>query len=131
MLRSNSYLRSDAMPARMARQSYRAVKQFTLPAPRIIFRPILWIFLLIRNVYYFLARVLVCEPLFKTYCTRYGRGVRTGVFVHWVQGRGVILLGDDVLIDGKCSFTFASSFCDDPTLIVGDHSDIGHNSTFI
>ena len=45
----------------------------------------------------------ICEPLFKAYCKQYGRGVRTGVYIHWVQGKGDIILGDDVLIDGKCS----------------------------
>ena len=41
---------------------------------------------------------------------RCGRGVRTDVFIHWIQGRGNLIVGDDVLMDGKCSFTFASRY---------------------
>jgi carbonic anhydrase/acetyltransferase-like protein (isoleucine patch superfamily) len=75
-------------------------------------------------------RVFVCEPLFKGYCTEVGRGVRTGVFIHWVQGNGRIILGDDVVVDGKCSFTFSSRYCDDPSLEIGDHTGIGHGCVF-
>ena len=122
--------RSDHRVARGIRQFYRGVQRFTLPAPRILVRPALAVVVAARSVYYFAIRVLVCEPLFKAYCRSYGRGVRTGVFLHWVQGRGEILLGDDVLIDGKCSFTFASRFSDHPTLAIGDGTGIGHNCVF-
>ena len=72
----------------------------------------------------------MCEPLFKAYCTRYGRGVRTGTYIHWVQGKGRILLGDGVLVDGKCSFTFAARYSPDPTLEVGDHTVLSHDCSF-
>jgi acetyltransferase-like isoleucine patch superfamily enzyme len=90
----------------------------------------LWAFLALRSVYFFGKRLLICEPLFKAYCRRYGRGVRTGVYIHWVQGKGDIILGDDVLVDGKCTFSFAARFAARPTLIVGDHTEIGHNCRF-
>ena len=44
----------------------------------------------LRSTYYFIVRVFICEPFFKAYCTRYGRNVHTGVFLHWIQGRGEI-----------------------------------------
>jgi acetyltransferase-like isoleucine patch superfamily enzyme len=116
--------------ARTARGVRRGVQRFTLPAPRPLVRPALGAYLVLRSLYHFGARTLVCEPLFKAYCTRYGRRVRTGVFIHWVQGKGDIILGDDVLIDGKCSFTFAVRFSDHPTLVVGDRTGIGHGCTF-
>lgn len=121
---------SEHPAARAARAARRGVHRFTLPAPRLLVRPALVAFLTARSLYYFAARTLVCEPLFKAYCTRYGRRVRTGVFIHWVQGKGDLILGDDVLIDGKCSFTFAARFADRPTLEIGDRSGIGHNGTF-
>ena len=107
---------------------YRQFRQFTLPAPRIITLPFLMIFLFFRSVYYFLVRVLICEPLFKAYCTRYGRRVRTGVYVHWVMGKGRIIVGDDVVIDGKCSFSFGTRYCETPTLEIGHHTAIRHGS---
>jgi serine acetyltransferase len=87
-------------------------------------------FLSLRSTYYFLARVFLCEPFFKAYCARYGRNVHTGVFFHWIQGRGDLIVGDDVLVDGKCSFSFAARFSDQPTLIIGDATGIGHGCSF-
>src|SRR5690242_2463696 len=89
--------------ARIVRALYRFVTHFSLPAPRAIVRPVLWMFVTCRTAYYFLMRVLVCEPLFKARCTRYGRNLRTDAYIHWVSGIGDLICGDDVLFDGKCS----------------------------
>jgi acetyltransferase-like isoleucine patch superfamily enzyme len=56
--------------------------------------------------------------------------VRTDVYIHWIQGRGNLIVGDDVLMDGKCSITFASRYSANPTLTIGDHSGIGHGCRF-
>jgi acetyltransferase-like isoleucine patch superfamily enzyme len=100
------------------------------PIPRAASVPLLTVFLLLRSTYYFIARVFFCEPFFKAHCTKYGRGVRTGVFFHWIQGRGKLIIGDNVRIDGKCSFTFAARFTEEPTLIIGDNTGISHACTF-
>lgn len=121
---------SDHSIARNVRRARRVILNFTLPAPRAIFGPLLVTFLGLRHAYYFAKRVFVCEPFFKAYCTRYGRGVRTGTYIHWVQGKGKILLGDGVLVDGKCSFTFAARYSIDPTLEVGDHTVLSHDCSF-
>jgi acetyltransferase-like isoleucine patch superfamily enzyme len=118
---------SDHPFARSVRRIRRGVRGATLPAPRILVKPMLWCFLALRSVYFFAKRILICEPLFKAYCRRYGRGVRTGVYVHWIQGKGDIIVGDDVLIDGKSNFSFAARFAAHPTLIIGDRSALGHN----
>lgn len=115
---------------RALRRTRRAVMTASLPAPRVMVRPALWTFLGLRFAFHFVKRVFICEPLFKAYCTQYGRGVRTGTYIHWVQGKGRILLGDDVLIDGKCSMTFAARYAPDPTLEVGDQTVISHNCSF-
>ena len=116
--------------ARTLRVSYRALTRFSLPAPKVVVKPMLWAFLTIRTIYYFAVRTLVCEPLFKAYCTQYGRGLRTGVFVHWVNGGGRIILGDHVLVDGLCAFTFTQRHIDEPTLEIGDFSELGHGCSF-
>jgi acetyltransferase-like isoleucine patch superfamily enzyme len=121
---------SDHPAARLARKVYWGARGMTLPAPRIIVKPMLWTFLAIRSVYYFVMRVFVCEPLFKAYCKRYGRGLHTDVFIHWVQGKGDIVIGDNVLIDGKCSFIFAARFSEAPTLTIGDDTAIGTGCSF-
>src|SRR5262249_36683473 len=79
------------------------------------------------TAYYFVLRVCVAEPLFKAYCTKVGRGVRTDKYVHWVAGRGQLILGDYVHVDGKSSFTFAARFSESPTLEIGDYTGISHN----
>jgi acetyltransferase-like isoleucine patch superfamily enzyme len=56
--------------------------------------------------------------------------VRTGVFFHWVQGRGNLILGDHVVVDGKCSFAFATRFSAKPTLRIGDYTGIGPQCSF-
>jgi acetyltransferase-like isoleucine patch superfamily enzyme len=121
---------SDQPPARFARALYRGLRDFSVPAPRFLARPTLAGFVLLRAVYYFAWRVFICEPLFKAYCTKYGRGVHTDIYIHWIQGRGDLILGDDVLVDGKCGITFGSRFGGRPALTIGDHSGIGHGCSF-
>ena len=94
-------------------------------------RPALALVLSVRQVYYFVARVFVCEPLFKVYCRLYGRRLHTGVFLHWVQGRGDLIVGDDVTFDGKCSITFAARYTHRPTLRVGDRTGINHGVSLV
>jgi acetyltransferase-like isoleucine patch superfamily enzyme len=121
---------SDHRAARAARAIYQRVPSVTLPAPGVLIKPVLWLFLAVRAVYYFGKRVLVCEPLLKAYCKQYGRRLRADVFIPWVQGRGDIVLGDDVLIDGKLNVRFAARFASRPVLAVGNGTTIGHNCAF-
>jgi acetyltransferase-like isoleucine patch superfamily enzyme/acyl carrier protein len=109
---------------------YYSINNFSIPAPRWIFLPLLAIFLTLRRIYYFLVRVFICEPFFKAYCTQFGHNVHTGVFIHWFQGRGRLIVGNDVIVDGKCNFTFAVRYSDNPTLRIGDHVKIGHRTSF-
>lgn len=92
--------------------------------------PLLAAFLALRSTYYFIIRVLFCEPFFKAYCASYGRNLHTGVYFHWVRGRGKLIIGDNVVVDGKCSFFFAARFDPYPTLIIGDNTGIGHDCSF-
>ena len=109
----------------------RGVRGFTLPAPRVLIRPYLWLYVGLREVIFFLRRTLIAEPLFKAYCTRFGKGVTTGIYVPWVQGRGDLIVGDHVRISGKLNITFAARFVERPLLVIGDHSDIAHDSRFV
>lgn len=104
---------------------------FTLPAPRVLIRPYLWLFLALRGSVFFLRRVFVAEPLFKAYCTRFGKSVTTGIFVPWVQGSGELLVGDHVHVSGKLGIHFAASFVELPRLVIGDHTDLSHDVRFV
>lgn len=121
---------SQGSLARLLRRAYRIYNNFAVPAPKIIVKPLLWFFLFVRKNYYFAVRVFLCEPLFKAYCTKYGRNLHTGCYLHWIVGNGDIVLGDNVTIDGKCSIAFAARFSDHPTLQIGDNTGIGHDCSF-
>ena len=99
---------TETAVGRLIRLVYGWVVTFSVPAPVMVVKPVLTVFVTIRALWYFCYRVLVCEPLFKAYCHEYGKGLHTGCFVHWVMGRGRLVIGQNVLLDGKCSFVFAS-----------------------
>jgi acetyltransferase-like isoleucine patch superfamily enzyme len=115
---------------RLLRRGYRAANSFSVPAPRVVVKPLLWMFLGMRGAYQFAVRVFICEPLFKAYCKKYGKHLRTDCHLHWVMGKGDIVLGDNVWVDGKISITFAARFADHPLLEAGDNTRIGHNCDF-
>jgi acetyltransferase-like isoleucine patch superfamily enzyme len=112
----------------LVRRCKHAVDTFNVPAPRVVFRPILLTYLAARSAIHFVRRVFYATPLFKAYCKQYGRGLRTGIYLHWVMGKGDLILGENVWLDGLSTFTFAARFSDHPTLIIGDNSGIGHGS---
>jgi acetyltransferase-like isoleucine patch superfamily enzyme len=121
---------SGDRPARLARKLYYGLDTFTFPAPKIIVKPMLWTFLAVRSVYYWVMRVFICDPLFKAYCKQYGRGVHSGAHIHWIQGQGDIILGDYVIVDGKCDFGFSARYCETPVLKIGDYTKIGPGCSF-
>jgi acetyltransferase-like isoleucine patch superfamily enzyme len=123
--------RSDHPLARQARGLYRRMEQLSLPAPAPVVKPAMWAFMGMRTAYHFGLRVLVAEPLVKGYCKSYGKNFHTGSYVHWIQGKGDLIVGDDVLIDGKCNLTFASTISERPVLRIGDRTVIGHGASLV
>jgi acetyltransferase-like isoleucine patch superfamily enzyme len=115
----------DPLP-RMIRAAYKSFHSLSVPAPKVIVRPILWLFITARSIWHYLFRIFVCEPFFKAYCKSYGRNLRTDCFIHWIQGKGDIICGDNVWVDGKVTITFAARFADRPIFEIGDGSGIGH-----
>ena len=103
----------------------------SLPLPRVVTVPYRVVFTVIRGGLHGLRRVLVAEPIFSSYCSRVGRGLRTDMYVHFVEGAGVLVVGENVTLDGKSSIRFAARFTDSPTLTIGDRTGIGHGCTFV
>jgi acetyltransferase-like isoleucine patch superfamily enzyme len=130
MIRRTLALSNHWLP-RLLRRCRQRVLNFGLPPiPRALTVPLLALFLALRSTYKFVVRVFICEPFFKAYCSKYGRGVHTGASLHWIMGRGQLIVGDNVRIDGKCTFSFAARFSDQPTLIIGDNTGISHGCHF-
>ena len=116
--------------AKLARRVYHGIDRISLPAPMVVVRPLILLCSGVNNVYRFFKRVVIAEPFFKSKCRSYGRNVHTSVHIHYFQGKGDLILGDDILFDGKSSFQFATRFADRPTLEVGDGSGFGHQCGF-
>ena len=118
--------RSDAPVIRFARRTAKAIINTPVPAPRLLFLPLVRGWAATQSVYYFLKRKLIVEPFFKVQCASYGHGVRCGNFVHWISGSGDIVLGDGVYFDGKADIMFAAVLPERPRLEVGSRTYINH-----
>jgi acetyltransferase-like isoleucine patch superfamily enzyme len=116
---------------RAVRAVRRSLLRFSLPSFRLITWPIRLLVTAVQRTYHALMRVFVAEPHFKAHCRTVGRNVHTGPYVHWMQGRGTIEVGDDVLVDGKSSFTFTARYAAHPTLRIGSRCYIGHGCRFV
>jgi serine acetyltransferase len=119
----------DALP-RSVRRVKHAVQHFEITPPEPVLKAMLTGYLATREARQFSRRVLLCQPLFRAHCKECGPGLRTGEFVHWVEGQGDIIVGSNVWLDGKSTFAFAASFTERPTLIIGDNTGIGHDCFF-
>ncbi len=122
---------SDRPLPTLVRSVYKRCTRFSLPAPRVIGRLMLWAYVASRSCWHFGLRVFVCEPILKAYFKKCGRNFVGDCHLPWVQGKGDIIVGDNVEISGKFNIVFASRFSDQPTLIIGDNSGIGHGCQFV
>jgi acetyltransferase-like isoleucine patch superfamily enzyme len=122
---------SEGRFAQFARRSYRGVVRFTLPAPRVVVRPALAVFVATRFCLHFCKRLFVVEPLLKAYCKKYGRRLTADIYIPWISGKGDIILGDNVKIDGYIGINFAARYSEAPALTVGDNTGIGHLGSFV
>lgn len=123
-------LRSQHPLVKRGKDLYRRWEEVTLPAPRVLVLPLLWCYVSVRSAYYLAVRWFICEPIFKAYCKQRGRGVRTGPYIHWIAGSGDLIVGDEVLVDGKCSIHFSARLSPHPTLRIGNRTGIGHGCRF-
>ncbi len=128
---SRKQLATSQHPAvRTLRAARRGLYEFSLPFPPAVYRLPVALFLALRSAAWFLRRVFLAEPFFKAHCARCGRNVHTDIHLHWIQGRGDLVVGDHVLVDGMCSITFAARYAERPELVIGDHTGVGDHCTF-
>lgn len=112
------------------KNTYYSVVRFSIPAPKAIWQPIWFLTNFIRNLYYWLYRVLWVTPIFHGLCEKIGTRFRAGTFLPYVVGTGRIIVGDNVTIHGKADFIFGSIRNELPEIHIGNNTGIGHNVRF-
>jgi acetyltransferase-like isoleucine patch superfamily enzyme len=121
---------SEHWAAAVIRRTRSALRNLNVPAPRGLSAIVLTIFIVCRGICKNLLRVFICEPCFKSYCSSYGKRLRTTSHLPWIQGRGKIIVGDDFSIYGKIVILFALRYSETPQLVIGDRTSIGHQASF-
>lgn len=114
----------------LARCLYYGVSRFSIPAPRLIWRPIWLLFNFIRSVYYWIYSVFWVTPIYKGLCERIGKRFRAGTFLPYVIGKGKIFIGDNVTVHGKVDFVFGGIKKEIPEIHIGSNTGLGHNVRF-
>lgn len=125
------YLATSTDPiAASVRKLKRDVETFEVRFPRPVEQAMRLSYEASRKSSDWARRVFIAQPLFRAYCASCGDNLRTGEFIHFIQGSGDIIVGDNVWLDGRINFTFAATFDTRPTLIIGDNTSIGHQTEF-
>jgi acetyltransferase-like isoleucine patch superfamily enzyme len=121
---------SDRRAIATAREAYRRLEWVSLPVPGPMAKVALSGYLVGRKAFHYGRRLFIAQPLFEAHCAKAGKRLRTGSELHWIEGQGDIIVGDDVWFDGRSTIIFASSFSARPTLEVGNNTMIGHDTSF-
>ncbi len=107
----------------------RALLRFHLPVvavTRPFFGLLYRLHVFLREGGLWLLRVLWFEPLFRSQCESVGSGFQMEK-LPYINGRGRIVLGDNVFLAGKSTLVFGNRRHELPELIVGDDTFIGHD----
>ncbi|MGM0576116.1 MAG: acyltransferase [Myxococcota bacterium] len=117
-------------PLKAVKDLHRAVTRASLPAPPAVWVPIWRSLWLAQSAKERLWSGLVVTPVFHGLCREIGDDFVAGTFLPFVIGAGDVCLGDEVTVFGKVDFHFGSSGPGRPELRIGDHSVVGHMTTF-
>ena len=96
---------------------------------RPMFRTAYRFHVLARDSWIWAKRFCWYEPLFRSQCESVGTGFRMEA-LPWLDGSGRIVIGQNVILSGKSSFTFYRPVFGPPELVIGDGTFIGHNCGF-
>lgn len=69
------------------------------------------------------------EPLFRSQCVSLGSRFQMEQ-LPYITGKGRIVIGDSVRLSGKPSLIFSNCLRQDPELVIGDGTFIGHDCCF-
>lgn len=83
-----------------------------------------------RVLFDWLRKVLFVDPVFRAYCEQAGKNIVFWGDLPWIEGDGLIYIGENVELFGKITILFGSSGEKKPKLIIGDRTSIGYGSSF-
>ena len=95
------------------------------PVTRPFFQSLYSLQATLRASFSWLLRFLWHEPLFRSQCVSVGSGLLMER-LPGIYGHGRIILEDDVRLCGMISIAFLNRWIDEPELIIGSHTFIGH-----
>lgn len=81
---------------------------------------------LVRESWIALRRFFWNEPLFRSVCESVGSGFVMEE-LPYIQGRGRIVIGENVRLSGKSGFAFNNRHLETPLLKIGDRTFLGHD----
>src|SRR5438067_8394342 len=109
----------------------KSVRRFHLPVAgptRLLFRLLYAVHVAAREGLAWFLRFFWYEPLFRSQCAKVGAGFKLEK-LPYIMGKGRIVLGRQVYLDGKIAIGFSNRVHELPELVVGDDVFIGHGSS--
>lgn len=121
----------NSFPFPIIRSAYYYFINFTIPSPRFIWVPVWSSIKILRTIFHWIIRVFWVTPNYKALCEASGKGFTAGTSLPFVMGKGRLLIGNNVSINGKQDYLFASIKNELPIISIGNNTSIGSNVTFV
>jgi acetyltransferase-like isoleucine patch superfamily enzyme len=116
--------RADTPTTAALKSLAKAALAVEVPAPRAVFGPLLEAHQLVGQLRGHAAQVLLFQPMFRARCARVGARLNLYGGLPYVYGDLRLVIGDDCKISAQTSLVAGHVF-DEPTLTLGDHTNIG------
>lgn len=110
---------------------YYFIIHFKLPLPKVLFKMVNLLVILISTIFWKVVKIFWLEPRFRAMCISCGENLSMDIFMPYVMGKGDIIIGDRFRIGGKPDFVFSNRYYEKPKLIIGNDSGIGHLTRFV
>ena len=124
------HLKTSQQPwAQFAFRQLKAVRNFALPAPHWLFRPLYIGHCTLRDSLAALARIFWWTPIFKGRLKRAGKQLYIYGGLPFVSGSLQIAIGDNCRISGHSTFSGRTCSPQQPQLLIGNNVDIGWMTT--
>lgn len=125
----NTLKNSETVFAKKLVTVIKTLRVADIPAPKLIFSPLLRVYLFCVNSVANFTRIFFWTPMFKSRCHAVGRRLFLYGGMPYLAGPLSIRMGDDCRISGKITVTGRSAGHCQPQFILGDNVGIGWQVT--